>query len=200
MRTLDQGRNLTVVPKRADPVERRQQVVAALYRVVDAEGLDAASLPRIARELDATTGLLQKYFRSKDELLLFAQDQLVEELTANVQEVLDQEGNLQDQLHVALCAIALVGDAARARVWLAFAARAAANPVLLERHVQGAKTVRDLCRQVLEMAGLDGREAVGLAALVDGVTAQRALEPEEMTEEVARRVIARHLERLWGNA
>ncbi|USX54143.1 TetR/AcrR family transcriptional regulator [Lentzea sp. HUAS12] len=187
------------MPKHADPVERRQQVVAALYRVVDAEGLDAASLPRIARELDATTGLLQKYFRSKDELLLFAQDQLVEELTASVQEVLNQEGGLQDQLREALCAIALVGDPARARVWLAFAARAAANPVLLERHKQGAQVVRDLCRHVLEAAGVDGEEAVGLAALVDGVTAQRALEPEEMTEEVAERVIARHLERLWGS-
>ncbi|WP_433196399.1 TetR/AcrR family transcriptional regulator [Lentzea sp. CA-135723] len=182
-----------------DPVERRRQVVAALYRVVDAEGLDAASLPRIARELNATTGLLQKYFRSKDELLLFAQDQLLEELTASVQAVLDQEGSLQDRLHRSLCAIALVGDAARARVWLAFAARAAANPVLLQRHVEGARLIRDLCRTVLEGAGLDGGEAVGLAALVDGVTAQRALEPEVMTEEVATHVIARHLERLWGS-
>jgi TetR/AcrR family transcriptional regulator, transcriptional repressor of bet genes len=187
------------VPKHADPAERRQQVVAALYRVVDAEGLDAASLPRIARELNATTGLLQKYFRSKDELLLFAQDQLVEELTANVQAVLDEEGDLQERLCTALCAIALVNDAARARVWLAFTARAAANPVLLERHVEGARVIRDLCRRVLESAGLDSGEAVGLAALVDGVTAQRALEPDEMTTEVAERVIARHLERLWGS-
>ena len=174
-------------------------MVAALYRVVDAEGLDAASLPRIARELNATTGLLQKYFRSKDELLLFAQDQLVEELTASVTAVLNQEGRLQDRLHKALCAIALIDDAARARVWLAFAARAVANPRLHARHVEGAREIRDLCRQVLEAAGLDGGEAVGLAALVDGVTAQRALEPEVMTAEVAQRVIARHLERLWGN-
>jgi AcrR family transcriptional regulator len=187
------------VPKHADPVERRQQVVAALYRVVDAEGLDAASLPRIARELNATTGLLQKYFRSKDELLLFAQDQLVEELTASVQSVLSQEGSLQDRLHKALCAIALIEDPARARVWLAFAARAAANPVLLERHVEGAREIRDLCWHVLEAAGCDGGEAVGLAALVDGVTAQRALEPQVMTAEVASRVIARHLARIWGD-
>lgn len=188
------------MPKHADPVERRRQVVAALYRVVDAEGLDAASLPRIARELNATTGLLQKYFRSKDELLLFAQDQLVEELTARVREVLGQEGRLQDRLHAALCAIALLDDPARARVWLAFAARAAANPVLLARHVEGAREIRDLCRHVLEAAERDGGEAVALAALVDGVTAQRALEPDVMTAEVARQVIAGHLARIWGNA
>lgn len=174
-------------------------MVEALYRVVDAEGLDAASLPRIARELNATTGLLQKYFRSKDELLLFAQDQLTEELTTSVRAVLNQQGSLQDRLHKALCAIALVDDAARARVWLAFAARAAANPVLLQRHVEGAREIRELCRQVLEVAGLDGGEAVALAALVDGVTAQRALEPDVMTGEVAAAVIAGHLARLWGN-
>ncbi|MCR3752268.1 transcriptional regulator, TetR family [Lentzea californiensis] len=173
-------------------------MVAALYRVVDAEGLDAASLPRIARELGATTGLLQKYFRSKDELLLFAQDQLTEELTTSVTTVLEQEGSHEERLHEALCAIALVGDPARARVWLAFTARAAANPVLLQRHVEGARVIRDLCRHVLEAAGLDGGEAVGLAALVDGVTVQRALEPEVMTGEVAARVIGRQLERLWG--
>ncbi|MFS8102725.1 TetR family transcriptional regulator C-terminal domain-containing protein [Lentzea alba] len=187
------------MPKHADPVERRRQVVEALYRVVDAEGLDAASLPRIARELNATTGLLQKYFHSKDELLLFAQDQLVEELTESVQAVLNQEGSLQDRLHKALCAIALIDNAARARVWLAFAARAAANPVLLKRHVEGAREIRELCRQVLEAAGLDGQNAVGLAALVDGVTAQRALEPQVMTAEVADKVIADHLARIWGD-
>jgi len=180
-------------------VERRQQVVAALYRVVDAEGLDAASLPRIARELNATTGLLQKYFRSKDELLLFAQDQLAEELHANVREVLSREVSLKDRLHAALCAIGLVDDPARARVWLAFAARAAAKPVLLMLHVEGAQEIRELCRQVLEAAGRDGREAVALAALVDGVTVQRALEPDVMTAEVANQVIAGHLARIWGN-
>jgi hypothetical protein len=71
--------------------------------------------------------------------------------------------------------------------------------VLLQRHVEGAQAIRDLCRHVLEVAGLDGGEAVGLAALVDGVTAQRALEPELMTGQVAARVIGRHLERLWGS-
>jgi hypothetical protein len=98
-----------------------------------------------------------------------------------------------------LCAIALVDDPARARVWLAFAARAAANPVLLARHVVGAQVIRDLCRNVLEADGRDGGEAVALAALVDGVTAQRALEPDMMTAEVARRVIGGYLARIWGD-
>lgn len=180
-------------------MERRRQVVEALYRVVDAEGLDAASLPRIARELNATTGLLQKYFRSKDELLLFAQDQLVEELTESVRTVLNEPGELSDRLHAALCAIALIDDPARARVWLAFAARAVANPVLLARHVEGAREIRDLCRHVLEAAGRDGGEAVRLAVLVDGLTVQRALEPDVMTGDVARRVLRDHIATVWGN-
>ena len=69
-------------------MERRRQVADALLRVVAAEGFEAASIPRIARELGASTGLVQAYFRSKDELLLFAAHQLGDRLRARVEAAL----------------------------------------------------------------------------------------------------------------
>lgn len=189
------------MPRYADADQRRRQVAEALFRVVEAEGLDAASLPRIARELNATTGLLQKYFRSKDELLLFALRHLTDELSVKVLAALHAEGGLRDRLHAALCEIAMIaGSGARARVWLAFLARAAASPALHEEHVTSSNAIRDMFRRVLEKAGRDGGEAVALLAFVDGVTAHRALEPDVMTTEVARRVLAGYLARIWGDA
>src|SRR5262249_22663006 len=47
----------------------RDQVVGAALALVDAEGVDALSMPRLARELDAGVMTLYGYVRSKQELL-----------------------------------------------------------------------------------------------------------------------------------
>jgi AcrR family transcriptional regulator len=64
-RRLDQGRK---TPKRARSLSRRE-IVAAAIRVADAEGADAISMRRIARELGAGAMSLYWHIASKDELL-----------------------------------------------------------------------------------------------------------------------------------
>jgi len=53
-------------PRRGLSVE---DIVAAAIRVADAEGLDAVSMARVAKELGFTTMSLYRYVASKDELL-----------------------------------------------------------------------------------------------------------------------------------
>jgi len=47
----------------------REAVVEAALAVVDAEGVEALSMPRLARQLDAGTMTLYRYVQSKQELL-----------------------------------------------------------------------------------------------------------------------------------
>ncbi len=60
------------MPKRVDPTERRTQIADALMRVAAERGLEAVSLRHVAAEAGATTALVQHYFRTKDEMMLFA--------------------------------------------------------------------------------------------------------------------------------
>jgi len=53
-------------PRRGLSIE---DIVAAAIRVADAQGLDAVSMARVARELGFTTMSLYRYVASKDELL-----------------------------------------------------------------------------------------------------------------------------------
>ncbi len=51
------------------PMLSADQIARVAIRVADAEGLDAVSMKRIAREVDVTTMALYRYFSSKAELV-----------------------------------------------------------------------------------------------------------------------------------
>ncbi|RZQ60256.1 TetR/AcrR family transcriptional regulator [Amycolatopsis suaedae] len=200
------------MPRHADPVLRRRQVADALLRVAGAEGLDAASIPRIARELGATTGLVQTYFSSKDELLLFAFDHLGELVNDRVERALSSDScaTIGERLFLGMSVLASADESEQdgeGRIWLAFLARAAVHPALRARHVAGTAAVRDKCRYAFAMAsnagevdpGLDpGDAALALAAFADGVALQRALEPELVTKDVARGLLRGYLDRIFA--
>lgn len=184
----------------------------ALLRVVESEGLEAASIPRIARELGATTGLVQTYFRTKDELLIFAAQYLGEAMNARVAAALAacDPKDVRQRLLTSLSVLTGVdeGSRAEARIWLAFLARAAFHPALREVHVAGSQEIRDRCQESLRLArqlGLlpadrdDRAEALALVAFADGLTVQRAVEPELMSAGLVRQLLRRYLDRLFDD-
>ena len=52
-----------------DPTYSREQITAAAIKIADAEGLEAVSMRRIAREVSAGAMSLYRYIGSKDDLL-----------------------------------------------------------------------------------------------------------------------------------
>lgn len=58
--------------------QRREDVAAAVWRVLDQAGFAGLSMRAVARELDATTGIVTHYFPSKRELTSFALELLAE--------------------------------------------------------------------------------------------------------------------------
>ncbi|CDO90251.1 TetR/AcrR family transcriptional regulator [Mycobacterium triplex] len=57
------------MPRPSKPLIRRDAVVEASLRIIDTEGLDAFSLPRLARELNVQAPSLYHHFEDKAEIL-----------------------------------------------------------------------------------------------------------------------------------
>src|SRR3984957_11475137 len=64
------------VPKRVDHEERRRQIADALVRTATIRGLHATGMREVAAEAGVSLRLVQYYFGTKEELLLFAMQQL----------------------------------------------------------------------------------------------------------------------------
>src|SRR4029453_12428834 len=69
----------------APPAARfsRRELAQTAIRLVDAEGLDALSMRRLAAELGAGTMTLYHYVRTKDELLTLIFDEVMKEVVVH---------------------------------------------------------------------------------------------------------------------
>ena len=62
------------MPKIVDPRARRDEVLAAAWRVIERDGLTGATIRAIAAEAGASTAVVTHYFRNKDDVLRSALD------------------------------------------------------------------------------------------------------------------------------
>ncbi len=181
--------------------ERRIEVSAAVWRVIVREGLDRTSIRAIARELDCTTGVVTHYFRDKQELILFALDQVTENLKQSMQEVAKQP--LTIERLVEMLSVFLPSDSKRQeilKVWVAFLGYAVGRESLMLEHQASARQLREVIMQELEALqsaqkireDIDtGIEANVLLALVNGIALdsliqEKCLNPKEQKMAIRR--------------
>ncbi len=72
------------MPKRVDHTERRRQIADALLRTAAKRGLHATGMREVAAEAGVSLRLVQYYFGTKEELLLFAMQQLAAQFSERV--------------------------------------------------------------------------------------------------------------------
>jgi len=72
------------VPKRVDHEERRRQIADALLRTAATRGLHATGMREVAAEAGVSLRLVQYYFGTKEELMLFAMQQLAAQFGGRV--------------------------------------------------------------------------------------------------------------------
>ena len=181
--------------------ERRIEVSAAVWRVIVREGLDRTSIRAIARELDCTTGVVTHYFRDKQELILFALDQVTENLKQSMQEVAKQP--LTIERLVEMLSVFLPSDSKRQeilKVWVAFLGYAVGRESLMLEHQASAGELRELIMQEMEALqsaqkireDIDPEiEANVLLALVNGIALdsliqEKCLNPKEQKMAIRR--------------
>lgn len=139
------------------PANRRQQrlprgslsaemIVRASLRLLDEEGVNKFSMPRLGRELGADPTAVYRYFDSKDDLILAVADLLLEEIMAGFEP--------------AECWLDTLADLSR-RTWKVYTRHPAAGALSAYRTTRGPAEMRiiDVILAALQDAGFTGREA-----------------------------------------
>jgi len=116
------------MPRIVDHEERRAEVAAAVWRIVSRDGLEAATVRRVAAETGMSTSVVSHYFAGKDDLLRLAFRIVVDR--GRDRAIADSAEGGRTR---ALLVTALPVDAERraeARVWFAFLGLAVSRPDL----------------------------------------------------------------------
>lgn len=78
------------MPRQVDHAQRRHEIAEALWRVVADQGVHAVSLRHVAAEAGVSMGLVQHYFSSRNEMILFAMDVIAERVTREYTAALEE--------------------------------------------------------------------------------------------------------------
>lgn len=175
------------MPRTADHDARRSQIAAAVRRIVSESGLDAATVARVARSAEVSVGLVQHYFPAKDDLLLYAYEQVMADVggrvAVRIAEGDTQRRRISDVVFGGLRELLPLDGQRRAehRVIRAFLGRASTSPALAEV----SKRTTAAVNAQLATAVTNGKEcgevepavdaelaAIRLSALADGLSLQ----------------------------
>ncbi|HEU4349513.1 MAG TPA: TetR/AcrR family transcriptional regulator [Actinoplanes sp.] len=121
------------MPKKVDHLQRRAQIADALLRVAAQQGLEAVSLRHVAAEAGVSPGMVQHYFRTKDEMMAFALAVVREKNEARINEAVGALGAdpaPRDLLRTMIAALLPLDDESGTygRVMIAFLAYTAVRP------------------------------------------------------------------------
>ena len=192
--------------RRIDTDGRRRELAPALWRVVLREGIEQASVRKVAAEAGISKGSLRHVFPSQSELLAFAMELITDAARRRVAAI-DPSCHVRDLVEQRLHSLLVLDAETRAifEVWLAFALRARVDaslrPLRAETHAQ----VRSLCRQSLETLRAQSEtrpdvdleyEAERLHALIDGLAMHATLDRETTTPARQVEILSRHLDPL----
>jgi len=174
------------MPKQVDHQVRRRLIAEALWRVTVRQGLEEVSLRHVAAEAGVSMGLVQHYFATKDEMLLFALDTLNQHVSQRVAArvaALPDPNEPRALVRAVLLEMLPLDPERRddAVVGFAFLAQAAVRPAIANTLQASFAQLQDFVAGEIHraqeagetQAGLDPeRETLTLLALLDGLTVQ----------------------------
>jgi AcrR family transcriptional regulator len=130
--------------------DRRFEVAQAAWRVIVQEGLDRTSMRAIAQELGSSTGVITHYFRDKEELILFALEQVVGTTLDHMKACAEHQQGI-DRLEQMIVAALPLEDSDRNdwKVWIAFMGYSIGRDRLIQQHQKRYNRIRQILYQEL---------------------------------------------------
>ncbi|MCH0541965.1 TetR family transcriptional regulator C-terminal domain-containing protein [Streptomyces sp. MUM 203J] len=186
------------MPRQVDHAGRRRRIAEAVCRLADERGLEGVTLRDVAARAEVSMGAVQRCFRTKEQMLVFALTHVGEAVTARIRTrpAADPRAGLEQ----AAAEISLLSPERRAeaRVWLAFVAQAAVTPSLADILRDSYRELHALFSRLLADAGAPDpeSEAQALLALADGLTTHVLI--GHLTPETARDTLGGHLRGVLG--
>jgi AcrR family transcriptional regulator len=163
----------------------------------------------IAQELGCTTGVVTHYFRDKQELILFALNQVTQRLLTIMQVEAEQPPGI-DRL-IAMLSAFLPLDPERQnilQVWLAFLGYAVGRERLMAEHQQCSAHLREVMIQELktlqstQLIRSDVEpevEANALLALVNGLSLDTLIQTQHLSPEQQQWMVQRYVTQVLCN-
>ncbi|WP_086717087.1 TetR/AcrR family transcriptional regulator, partial [Streptomyces angustmyceticus] len=198
------------MPKKVDHEARRREIAEALWRIASTRGLDGASLRDVAAEAGISLGRLQHYFRTRNEMLVFALRYINQLATERIRariEALHGEPAPRQVLRACLSGMLPLDDRSRTGllVGAAYYARAVHDEALRAEAENGIPRLRAFFAAQLRLAAERGElpperatedEAMLLIGAVDGLATYVLLGVH--TPEAALRLVDLQLAKLFG--
>lgn len=197
------------MPKIVDHEERRRQIAEAVWAIVSARGFEAVTLRSVAAEAGVSMGTVQHYFANKDEMIVFACTQFVEQATSGAEALMEQSNDptaprtiIRAIIHqtMPLTEEQRVGSA----VWMAFITRAAVDDQLSKFIRKAWSSLHEFVSSQIttaQEAGLVSRdldaslEAASLITMADGLAAHLLV--GQYAAETAIEAVEHRLEQLF---
>src|SRR4051794_35831639 len=194
------------MPKTVDRSERREALLAAVWRVIARDGLERATIRTIAEETGWSTGVLAHYFADKEDILSSALQLSQERIAARWDEKLeglqgvaalrelvldnlplDDERELETRFHFSYWTRLLTRDDLAGRQWRQ-------GPELVDRLTALVEDARSLGEIEPAVPSADVGER--LLALIDGMSLHALLNPERLSRERQVAIVEQELEHM----
>lgn len=196
------------MPKVVDHEERRRELAEAVWRIVQRDGIDHASVRAVAAESGWSSGSLRHYFPTQDALLGFAMELAYRRFLARLEKIGTPVGNRELVKAIAHEMLALDDERrVEAAVLLSFLPRAMVEPSLHELERYGTRQLYGEVARILSAAQEAGelREGVvpmkaarRLIVLVDGLNIHHGLGPDELTADDMVEAVDEQLDALFA--
>ena len=194
------------MPKIVNHEQKRKLIAEAAWKIIKKEGIEKASIRRVAAEASMSSGALRHYFSTQDEMLLFIMDYFFDagkkrsdhkewskDPLKAVEEVLLELVPIDEEKKI------------ETSVWWIFALRSLTSSALKEKKDELTDGTYDLANSMLEILTLKGilsdkvnveLESSRLSALIEGLSFHALLRPDMYTTEKVKEVISYHLKTL----
>ncbi|MEU9031124.1 TetR/AcrR family transcriptional regulator [Streptomyces sp. NPDC048383] len=167
------------MPRQVDHAGRRRLIAEAVCELADEHGLEGVSLRDVAARAQVSMGAVQRCFRTKEEMLVFALGHIGEVIGERVQArlVRSPAQSARTALGHAATEVALLREEhrAEARVWLAFVAQAAVSEALATPLRANYAELQEAFARLIAEAHADAGPATG-AAVEGGAGGGRPVE------------------------
>jgi AcrR family transcriptional regulator len=196
------------VPKVVDHEERRRELAEAVWRIVQRDGIDHASVRAVAAESGWSSGSLRHYFPTQDALLGFAMELAYRRFIARLEKIDTTVGN-RELLRAFAHEMLALDDERRveAAVLLSFLPRAMVEASLHEMERYGTRQLYGEVARILVAAQEAGelrdgvvpmKAARRLIVLIDGLNIHHQLGPDELTVDDMVEAVDEQLDTLFA--
>jgi TetR/AcrR family transcriptional repressor of bet genes len=183
---------------------RRKQLIDATIRAIGRVGYASATLTHVANEAGLSPGIVNFYFKSKEQLLIATLEQIAEEYSTFWQAAINKgkvspaaglEAMIEADFHPTVCNVEKVS------IWYAFWAEARSNAsyhdVVNNLEQDYLAQTETLCQRIIQEGGYEDVSArdvaTGLNAMIDGMWFDCLMEPKTFNRAEAKRICRQYL-------